>query len=246
MERPKYIVILIFLICGVTNVRASYKSSIYEAYISNNMGQWKIVIDAMNRQQVKDNDFLMELVNYQYGYIGWCIKMVKDDQAKEYLGLAEATIAMLEKAAYKLSLVNAYKSAFYGFHIGLNVWNAPFVGPKSVACAESAMKLDETNPYGFLQYGNSQYYMPSTFGGSKSVALSYFNRAKLLMEVDQNQLKEDWNYLSLLAMIAQAHVALKEYAMAKACYENVLHIEPNMLWVKNELYPELLKKIKNE
>jgi tetratricopeptide (TPR) repeat protein len=207
------------------------------------MGNWKSVIDEMNQQQTKDNDFLFELVNYQYGYVGWCIDMDNDDQAEEYLSLAEENIEMLEKAGYKLSLVNAYKSAFYGFRIGLNIFKAPFIGPKSVACAESAMKLDEKNPYGYIQYGNSQYYMPATFGGSKTVALAYFTKAQLLMETDEDQLKEDWNYLTLLSMIAKAHTELKDYASAKACYEKILRIEPNILWVRNELYPELLKKI---
>jgi len=31
---------------------------------------------------------------------------------------------------------------------------------------------------------------------------------------------------------------------AKKYYEKILKIEPEFLWVKNELYPQLLKKIK--
>lgn len=243
MERSKYILTLLILLFSMANVNAAYKSAIYKAYISNNMSQWKLVIDEMNQQKTKDNDFLFELVNYQYGYIGWCIDTDNDDQAEEYLTLAEANIEILEKQSYKLSLVNAYKSAFYGFRIGLNVFKAPFIGPKSVACAESAMKLDDKNPYGFIQYGNSQFYMPSAFGGSKTVALAYFTKARLLMETDEDQMKEDWNYLTLLSMIAKAHTELKDYAAAKDCYEKILRIEPNISWVKNELYPELLNKI---
>jgi tetratricopeptide (TPR) repeat protein len=210
------------------------------------MAQWKLVIDEMNLQNNKSNDFLLELVNYQYGYVGWCIDKDNDEQAEAYLALAEANLEILEKASYKLSLVNAYKSAFYGFHIGLNVFKAPFVGPKSVECAELAMKLDEKNPYGYIQYGNSQFYMPSAFGGSKTVALNYFNKAKLLMELDKTEMKDDWNYLNLLTMIAKAYTELHDYNAAKACYENLFRIEPNLMWVKNELYTELLKKINKE
>ena len=151
MERSKYFLTLIVIIFSVSSIKAAYKSTIYESYVSNNMAQWKLVIDEMNLQNNKSNDFLLELVNYQYGYVGWCIDKDNDEQAEAYLALAEANLEILEKASYKLSLVNAYKSAFYGFHIGLNVFKAPFVGPKSVECAELAMKLDEKNPYGYIQ-----------------------------------------------------------------------------------------------
>jgi len=243
MERTKYFLILILIFFGLKNIRASYKTDIYDAYISNDMTKWKKTIDEMNLKSAKTNDFIMELVNYQYGYIAWCIGNDKDDLAEEYLELADENIEFLDDEVYKLSLVNSYKSALYGFHIGLSFYKAPFLGPKSVECAELSMKIDKNNPYGYIQYGNSQYYMPATFGGSKTVALEYYNKAKTLMELDNEKIKNDWNYLSLLAMIGKANTELEKYETAKKCYEKILEIEPNFLWVKNELYPELLKKL---
>ncbi len=229
---------------GLNHIQASYKSDIYEAYISNNMDEWKKVIDKMNLEKTKSNEFRLELLNYQYGYIAWCIGNKKEKLAKEYLELGDKNIQILEKNAYELSLVNSYKSAFYGYKIGLNKMQAPFIGPKSVECSKLAMKQDEKNPYGYIQYGNSQYYMPAVFGGSKKVAVEYYEKAKKLMEIDPSQIKQDWNYLSLLTIIAQAYTELKYYKTAQTYYDKILKIEPNFLWVKNELYPELLKKIK--
>jgi tetratricopeptide (TPR) repeat protein len=243
MERSKYFIVF-FLIMVTINLRASYKTDIYSSYITNNMTKWKAVIDDMNGQKNKDNDFIMELINYQYGYIAWCIGNDKNDLAEQYLTLAENQLALLEKKAYKLYLVNSYKAAFYGYRIGLNKLKAPFLGPKSINCAELSMKLDKNNPYGYIQYGNAQYHMPAVFGGSKVVALEYFNKAQSLMELSKDELKFDWNYLSLLTNIAMANSAIGNYNKAKAYYEKILKLEPNFLWVKNELYPELLKKIK--
>ena len=244
MERQKYFIALVLLLFIFTSINASYKSDIYKAYISNNMNVWKKTIDEMNQQKSKSHDFRIELLNYQYGYIAWCIGNKKNEIAQSYIELGETNIRILEKTGHNASLVNSYKSAFYGFRIGINLFKAPFIGPKSVECAKLAMKLDYNNPYGYIQYANSQFYMPSVFGGSKSVALDYYKKAENLMIKNQEIIKEDWNYLSLLSMIAKAYTELNDYENAKAYYEKILKIEPDFLWIKNELYPDLLKKIK--
>lgn len=244
MERQKYFIMLILLLFSFMSIKASYKLDIYNAYISNNMNLWKKTIDEMNQQKVKSLDFRIELLNYQYGYIAYCIGNDKKEMAESYIKQGEINIYILEKTGNFASLVNSYKSAFYGYKIGLSILKAPFIGPKSVECAKLAMRQDANNPYGFIQYANSQFYMPSAFGGSKKVALEYYKMAESIMRKKEKLFKDDWNYLSLLAMIAKTYTELNDYINAKAYYENLLKLEPNFLWVKNELYPELLKKIK--
>ncbi len=243
MERSKYIIAALLLFCHF-NILASYKSQIYNAFISNNMSSWGKVIDEMQLQKNMSNDFKLELINYQYGYIGWLIGVKNDDLAEEYLALAEENLESLEKLKYNLSMVNAYKSAFYGYRIGLNVFKAPFIGPKSVDCAKLSMKLDEKNPFGYIQYGNAQFYMPPIFGGSKIEALAYFKKAEVLMEINKEAIVEDWNYLSILTLIVQSCIATNNFDEAKLYFQKIFKIEPNYLWVKNELYPQFLQKIK--
>ncbi len=243
MERSKYILALL-LFLGHLNISANYKSKIYNAFISNDMTGWGKVIDEMQLQKNTSNEFRLELINYQYGYIAWCIGVKNDDLAEKYLALAEENLESLEKAKYNLSMVNAYKSAFYGYRIGLNVLKAPFIGLKSVDCAKLAIKLDEKNPFGYIQYGNSQFYMPAVFGGSKTVALEYFRKAEGLMELDKEGINEDWNYLSVLTVITQSLIATNHYDDAKIHFQKIFKVEPNYLWVKNELYPQFLKKLK--
>jgi hypothetical protein len=45
---------------------------------------------------------LPELVNYQYGYIGYCI-VLSWDEAKKYLALAEKNIDILESRNHDMS-----------------------------------------------------------------------------------------------------------------------------------------------
>jgi tetratricopeptide (TPR) repeat protein len=246
MERQKYIVILILFIFSGLGAMATYKTEIYKAYISNNMNEWKKVMDRMNLETKRDNDFLLELLNYQYGYIGWCVGNKENEQAKKYLSQAEKNIEILEKQSFELSILNAYKSAFYGYRVGLNKLQAPFIGPKSVESAKKAIELDKNNPYGYIQIGNSEFYMPSIFGGSKTVALENFKKAENLMERNSEKIKNDWNYLSLLAMIVMSCKELKQYELAKYYCEKALKTEPEFLWVKLDLYPEIKYLIKQK
>jgi hypothetical protein len=227
----------------VAELKADFKAEIYSAYINNKMELWKSVIDRMEAQKGKSNDLILELVNYQYGYIGYCLGFNKKEEARKYFVLAGKNIEILEKAGYRLSSVNAYKSAFYGYRISFNKLSAPLNGPKSIEYAKSAMKIDREDFLGYVQYGNAQFYMPAAFGGSKKEALAYFLRARDLLERDRPALENDWNYMSLLILVGQSYDYLNDYASSKAVYEEILLKEPGFLYVKDDLYPKLLKKM---
>lgn len=236
--------LLLLLVSG--QLYADNKGEIYSAYVSNKMDDWKSVIDRMEATESKNNEFLIDLVNYQYGYIGYCLGFDMKKEAQRYLSLAEKNVGILEKAGYKIPVLNAYRSAFYGFRISLNTISAPFNGPKSLNFAKKSVDSDINNYLGYTQLGNAYFYMPAAFGGSKKTAFEYFNKARSLMEKDPSLTKGNWNYLSLLVTIAQSHAYLGEYEKAKAEYENILKIEPGFLYVKDDLYPKLLAKMKKQ
>lgn len=244
MERQGNKIIILFLMMLSLNARAGYRSEIYNAYIGNNMSAWKISIDRMENVNPKNNEFLLELVNYQYGYIAWCIGNKRNKEAATYLDLAEKNLKTLSGNSRNLSLVNSYKAAFYGYRIGLNKLSAPFLGPKSVDCARMAISSDSRNPLGYVQYANIQFYMPAVFGGSKKEALEYYLKALELMEQNNNDLIENWNYLSLLTVIAQSYAYLDDYSSSVVYLEKALKTEPDFSWVKNELYPQVNLKLK--
>ena len=245
MERSKHKLILIVLLLLTLQIKASYRSEVYSAYINNNMDLWRTVIEKMNAIPEKNNELLLELLNYQYGYIGYCLGFDKKDEARELLQAAQKNLEILEDRKYSLSIINSYKSAFYGFRIALNPITAPVNGFKALDCARTALKLDPEHYLGYVQLGNSEFFMPSTFGGSKKEALEYFLEAKKLIEKNPESLSDDWNYLSLLIVIGQTYTYLKDYLSAKKIYEGILENEPGFLYVKDDLYPKLLKKMVN-
>jgi tetratricopeptide (TPR) repeat protein len=222
-------------------LNASYRYEVYSAYISDRMDLWKDVIERIDSTPDKSNDLLLELVNYQYGYIGYCLGFGKKEEAKKYLEKAQINIEILENNSLNLSLVNSYKSAFYGFRIALSPITAPVNGMKGLDCAKKAVMLDSLNFLGYVQLGNSKFHMPATFGGSKKEALEYYLMARELLEKNMDKLSDDWNYLNLLILIGQTYTSLKDYESAKKIYEGILQREPGFTYVRDDLYPKLLK-----
>ncbi len=245
MERKNYLLILCVLLLSIP-LQASFKTDIYQAYIQNDMSKWKTVIDNIQKKDKLSDRMRLSLINYQYGYIGYCIGVDKDDEAENYLEKAWEHIEYLEDKGIYKSEVQSYRSAFYGFEIGLAPAMAPFYGSKSSKAADKAKELDASNPNAHLQLGNIKFYSPAAFGGSKSEAIEHYLKALKLMEQDRFATQSNWNYLSLLTIIAKAYEATGDNKKALYYYQKALKAEPQFLWVKDKLLPELQTKIKQQ
>ncbi len=242
MERKKYILIVLpFLLVNLST--AQVKESIYRAYISGNMEQWKASMDAFQPRSKAD---LLELVNYQYGYIGYCIERDDRKEAQSYLMACEKLLQKLEQEAYHLATINAYKSAIIGFKIGLQPLKAPIIGPESLRYAEKALDIERSNALAHEQLGNIAFYTPRLFGGSKEQALAHYSQALALMEQNESNLNLNWNYLNLLASLILNYEALEQYTMAQKFCLKALQIEPEFEWVQEQLYPNIIKQLQHE
>jgi len=125
MTGLKYRLVFILLSLASLQIKASYRSEIYFVYIHNRMDLWKNVIDQIDAITDKNNELLLELVNYQYS---------------------------LRKN--NLAIINSYKAAFYGFRIGLSPVLAPVNGFKSIDCATESAGCDRANIHpNFLMLG---------------------------------------------------------------------------------------------
>lgn len=241
MERAKYIYIILVLF-NATFVFSQNHPEIYKAFVKNDMGLWEATIETLEIQDSKAPKEQLDLVNYYYGYIAYCIDQGWSKQARTYLAKARVIINKLEMASYQESMLLAYRSAFVGFDIGLAPFKAPFIGPKSLAFAEKAKSLNAKNAFAYVQLGNIAFYTPEVFGGSKEEALRHYLKAYYLEK--ENNVSTDWNYLNLLASIVLAYKEVEDYKFAKRFCEEALEVAPDFLWVKDELYPEILNIIK--
>lgn len=239
MERKKHLLIVL-MIMGISIVASSqYRTAIYEAYASGDMKQWKELIHEMDRSKNQQSAYVLELINYQYGYIGWCLGTNRKDEAKYWMEKMEKNMELLEKRKYQPATIEAYRAALIGYKIGLNRARAPFIGGRSIEHAKNAIRLDSNNPLGYIQYGNILFYTPGLFGGSRDESISNYLSAEKKMLA--RGVEKDWNYLSLLTSIAESYYKMGEKSKALLYLEKALKVEPAFQWVKNELYPKYSK-----
>jgi tetratricopeptide (TPR) repeat protein len=242
MERKKHSVILSILFWGAIQfLSANNGKAIYNAYLSGNMSAWRFTIDNMTSKQSKAIPELIELVNYQYGYIGWAIGNNQRKLAETYLKAARKNLELIQDA--EPSLYYSYKAAFIGFEIGLHKYKAPLIGFQTIELVKQAIEIDKTNPFALIEKGNILFYMPSIFGGSKKNALDYYLSAYQIMSNNTKYKTVNWNYLNVQVLIAKTYEELGFIHTAIAWYEKILSREPKFIWVKDDLYPKLLKKI---
>ena len=232
----------LFLIIICTHLNAQNNKTIYDAYISGNMIQWEKEMLSIEFKKDKTNKEKLDLLNFQFGYIAWCIDQKKTKEAEKLIDKSEKIINELEKRSYNLSMLFAYKAAIIGFKIGISPYKAPFIGSKSLAFGKQSINADPNNAFAYAQLGNIAFYTPQMFGGSKSEAMLHYLKALNLME-KQNNNTYNWNYLNLLATIINAYIELGQFEKAKYYCEKALNTEPNFDWVKNKLYPLVLKQI---
>ncbi len=238
MNALRILIVAVFLSVFLP-VSASYRTDIYNAFLSADMVKWKQVLDKMDKEPTKTTAFLLELVNYQYGYIGWCLGVKREKDAQFYLEKAEKSVDLLASRSYKPAVMHAYKSLFLGFRIMMSPIKATVLGVKCLNNNESAMKLDKNNPFVVMQYANILYYKPKMFGGSRDEALKYYLQTEKLMEANPASIENDWNYLNLLATISRCYKQLGKPEKAKDYVEKALEVEPGFTWIRMDNRPSL-------
>ncbi|SHI44595.1 Tetratricopeptide repeat-containing protein [Tangfeifania diversioriginum] len=241
MERKRYRLMLLFVCFSLFSVaQNNYSTNIYESFISGKMENWEAAVDEMESKKSTEAVNLLDLINYQYGYIGWCLGNDKKKDARHYLEMMEKNLELLKKEKGETANYHAYNAAAYGFKIGLSLWRAPFFGPKSMDHAEMAIEKDSTNLQANIEMGNIWNHMPEMFGGSTEKAMHYYLKAIEIFEKQEEEKQtQKWMYLNLLATVGQIENHEGNEEKALLFYKKALNIEPRFIWVKNELLPSL-------
>ena len=237
-------IIIVFSAIQVFKLKAesAYKPIIYTAYINGDMNKWASVIYTIEKQNPATIEGKLELISYYYGYTGFLIGTKKYELAQKNIEAGERHINEVLKLSPRNATAYAFKGSFLGFRIGLSKFKAISLGPESNRYISKACELDPRNIQGIVDKANALYHTPKLFGGNKTEALLLFQNAIKLIE-NEKLTDRNWFYLNVLTLTAQAHASLGELSKAKAIYEKVIRFEPDYKWVKNELYPELLKKM---
>lgn len=228
---------------GMVASSKHYYDTIYQCYINNQMDKWKQVIHEMEMSLLPHNSVqsLYDITFTIYGYVGYCIGIDDKKDAVKYIAKAESYIETMLKEKPVWPEVLALKSAFYGFKIGVAPLKAMYYGPKSFEYLNKAYDISANTWQVLLEKGNVEYYIPPVFGGSKKEAIRFYSQAIALMEKKQEH-TGNWVYLSTLTMLAHAYELVGDIDKAFEVYKKTLKIEPDYLWVKNELLPDFKLK----
>jgi len=251
MERSKYLqyrlitTLVLFLITSFINAQTTNQIMVYEAYIHGDMSKWASVIKTIETKNIPVTiEQKLELINYYYGYSGYLLGKKRNDQAQTIIEKGDKLIKQVLIADPKNATAYAYKGSFMGFKIGRNKFKAISLGPESSACINKAFELDSQNIQAIVDKGNMLLHAPKYLGGNKNEALKLFLKGAKLLE-SRKKTDQNWFYLNILIQIARTYENQEQTEQAKLTYEKILRKEPDFNWVRNELYPKLIKKMKN-
>jgi tetratricopeptide (TPR) repeat protein len=221
-----------------------YQSAIYQAYLHEKMDTWKALMEQMEEEYMRttDPDLLYDLLEIEYGYMGYLVSWKRKKEAEEVLKRAESHMALLSKMGLEDARVLSIRGAFYGYQIMLDPLKAPSLGKKSIKANEQAMKLDPEEPHVWMEKANIDYYQPKIFGGSKRRAVPNYEKAVELFESSPERTRENWVYLNCLAGLGIAYENTRNYSEAGGVYRKLLKLEPSFKWVKEDLYPKFQEK----
>jgi len=222
--------------------QSGYKLQIYNAYINGDMNKWATIIHNFEKESPSTIERKLELLSYYYGYIGYLIGAKKNETAQKFVVKGEKLIADVIKMSPNNATAYAFKGSFLGFRIGMSKFKALSLGQESIESIEKAYKLDPKNIQAVVDRANALYHTPRLFGGDKKEALRLFQEGVTLIETSKSA-QNNWLYLNLLTSIAQAYENVGQNKQAASVYDKALRFEPDFKWVKNELYPALLKKM---
>lgn len=251
MERPhyKHMIITLFLSfvlwigfsgIALASGQTHLQNKIYQAYVGSDMSIWENALADLEKAYKKSpsDDLLYDVLLAQYGLIGYYLAIDDNRQGRAELDKARDYLEILHQAKGYEAHAKLFQAAFNAFRISLRPWLGINLGPQSERLINEAIGMNSDYPRAWVEKGNLLYFAPAIFGGSKTKAIEHYSKAIRLMEANM-QNNHKWLYLSTLVGLARAYENTGDYDMAIATLEKSLQFEPDFLWVKDEVLPEI-------
>ena len=130
--------------------------------------------------------------------------------------------------------------------LAANPNEGPSLAPKIHELLDKAENDNPDNPRVYIIRGHMLKNTPEFFGGSLKGAIKEFKYAVSIFEEGTNPKSEvspEWGHLEALVEIGNIYSVLGDYKSAKEAYEKALEVEPDYVYVKFRLLPELEQKI---
>ncbi len=189
------------------------------------------------------------LDRYNLAYVDWRIgsqvteQPSAEEERDEILAEAQAHLEAVIEAEPDNAEALALLGGVLGLQIGTSARRGMTLGPKSSAAIKEAAQLEPDNPRVALQQGISFFHTPRMWGGGAAKAERELRRAtELFATQPEGSPWPSWGHLDALTWLGQTLARRGKTDEARAVYEEVLRLEPDMSWVRFVLLPALDKK----
>ncbi len=234
----QFFCILTLFFCAIGLRAELNEKALYDAYLANDFETWQSQISQAADSTCAD---LEKLINYEYGFIGFCFSRQQEDAAKNALARAQKHLEKLAVCGYNEAMLNMYRSAFAAFELATNPAKFATLGLQCIKLANLAWEQAPKNPYILNLKANTDFYRPAIVGGSKKRAVQHFEESVKQFE-QQNLTENNWNYIAAMLTLAQAYEKTDDLENAKKLCDKILKIAPDFLYLRDIYYPVLLKK----
>ena len=238
------IVLLVFPLLKATGQKKDltyYQCAFFESYRAGNMVPWPGLIAEMEKVKSADLAWKTEMVKAMYGLVGYSIGAGKKDLARIYVNKVDVYLDKLLSDHPNNARLHSLSGALYGYKIALAFYKAPFLGPKSLSHIEKAIALDQAEPMGYIEKGNSLMYRPAAFGGDKIEALRFYRKALKLIEA-KNESKCNWQQMLLRAFILKNLYETNPKAEAEAFLTSMQKDYGQLIWIKQFVGAEFMNE----
>lgn len=140
---------------------------------------------------------------------------------------------------------HALLASVYGRKAGLQPISGMVLGPKTSAELERARALAPTNPRVVFLEASSQYFRPRMWGGDPEAGIAGFRRAIRLFDQAPRPARgaPDWGHEEALTWLGIALARQGDLSGSRSAFERALRINPDFAWVRDELLPQLRRRI---
>jgi len=166
------------------------------------------------------------------------------DVARPVIDAFEIEIEQLAEFPEYRAETEAFRVALLGFRMGLNPARAVILGPKALKQLETAMRVGKGSAAVWIEKANSEAHMPAFAGGSREEAVLSFREALRLFEAGGSVAPCNWRYLNTMVLLGRLLDKMGDYHGSREAYMMALKRAPDFQWVRDELLPEVEKKIK--
>jgi tetratricopeptide (TPR) repeat protein len=216
--------------------------SLVKTYADGSWSGWSPEIAKAEKSLPNDIESKFVLINLYFGYVGHFIDAGKYDIAFEFIHKGEKLIQQILAVEPANATAISYKGAFLAFRVGINRFKYLATALEGLSLIYKAYDMDKNNLIAILNKASALYFLPPVFGGNKVETIRLLNQACSLME-ESGYTVDNWMYYYTLIFIGRSNEKTGKLIEAKHAFEKVLKLEPEFKWVKNDLYPAVLKAI---